>query len=168
LVGFDGTTYPIELGEGEPCLLALAKGLHEISTVDTVADVAGALGGLYFDLEDVDGTVRVWIDVDNLSSAPAAPGGGRLLEVDIVTADTADAVAAAIQAVLEADAAFSATVLADVVTVTDATFGTRTNVAAGTSGFTVGTTQNGTTGGGTVHVKAATVPLSVKVAVTPA
>lgn len=39
------------------------ESLLETSTVQTVADLGGSLGGTYFDLTDNDGTVRTWLDV---------------------------------------------------------------------------------------------------------
>ncbi len=61
------------------CILPSA--LTEVSTVQ-VATASGS-GGKYFDLGDANGPVRVWMDNNNTSTPPAAPSGGRLLEVDM-------------------------------------------------------------------------------------
>lgn len=97
------------------------------------------LGGTYFDIYDDVGPVRVWFDVDNTSSAPATPGGGRLLEVDISANNSANAVASALQTVVDADAKFSASVVNNEVTITDDNVGTRVNAADGANptGFTI-------------------------------
>ncbi len=92
------------------------------------------LSGAWFDIYDTAGPVRVWFDVDNTSTAPATPGGGRLLQVDIVANDSGVAVATALNTVMNADAQFASTRLNNVVTVTDAVVGARTNVADGTIG----------------------------------
>lgn len=121
-----------------------APTVAEVSTVQTVADVAGALGGKYFDISTAGDAIlhRVWIDVDNGSTAPAA-GGRVLLEVNIAEDDTADTVATAVAAVLEALPGYGAAAVTDTVTVTNAAKGATTNVAAGTSGFTVGVSTQG-------------------------
>lgn len=66
------------------------------------------LGGTYFDTNDDVDAVRVWFDVDNSSSAPSAPGTGRLIEVDISANDSASDVASKLQSTLDGDAKFSA------------------------------------------------------------
>ena len=115
----------------------------EISTVQTVADVASSLGGLYFTIYDNVGPVRVWIDVANASTAPGVPAGGRLLEVNISADATAAAVATAVQGAVDADSKFAATVSSNLVVITDSNTGTRTDIAAGTSTFTVACTTQG-------------------------
>ena len=129
----------------------------EISTVATVADVADSLDGKYFLIYDDIGSVEVWINTSGGSAT--APGvGARAIAVPVTTGDTADAVATAIQTAVDADSKFSATVSTNNVTITDASNGTRTNIAAGTSGFTVAVSQQGlaapsSPGGGTRMVQ---------------
>jgi len=99
----------------------------EISKITTVADVADSLDGKYFLLYDKSGSVGVWIDVDN--SGTGAPAGAlaaaRQIEVTgVVTDDTAAAVAAAVQAAIDADSQFTATVSSNVVTVHTAVYPT--------------------------------------------
>lgn len=88
------------------------------------------------------------------ATAPATPAGGRLLQVDYLRGDTAGTIAAAIQAVLDADEEFSATVSEALVTVTDAHVGARTDISAGTTGWTVATTQQGAASQA-IHLKSA-------------
>lgn len=84
------------------------------------------------------------------STPPATPGGGRLLPVVYAYGDTADTIAAALSAALDADDEFISTVASDVVTVTDQHIGTRTDVADGAggsaTGWTLSVTQQGAAG----------------------
>lgn len=119
----------------------------EISTVVCVADVSGSLGGLYFDVPRSTGTMRVWIDVNNASTAPATPTGGTLLEVDVATNATATAVATAIQAKVDAESDFVAVKNGPtIVEMRESNVGVRTPIAAGTSTMTVATVRPGTNG----------------------
>lgn len=86
-----------------------ADGFQQEWNVYCQGDDAGSLGGKYFDLEDVAGPVRVWFDVAGGSSAPDVPDGGRLLEVDIATSDSATDVADALALVMDSDGEFDAT-----------------------------------------------------------
>jgi hypothetical protein len=116
----------------------------EVSTCQCVADVADSLDGTYFDVYDSAGPVRVWYNTGAGAGAPAVPGGGRLLEVTIATNDSAAVVAAATTAILDAEAEFAATDDGiDTVTITASVAGTRSNIAAGTSGFTVAVSIQG-------------------------
>jgi hypothetical protein len=99
------------------------------------------------------------------SSAPSVPGGGRLLPVVIVEDSANGVVATAINEALNADAAFSVSVATNVVTFTDKHTGTRTNIAAGDSGFSVATTQQGAASP-VIHLKS-TGTSQVVVAVAP-
>lgn len=121
-------------------------GAAAVSTVECVADVAGSLHEKYFVMQDAAGNVGVWFDVDNAGGT--APAGAiacdRQIEIStVVTGDTADAVATAVKNALDADAAFTATVLTDTVTVTDVAIGDRGTFSAGDSGFTVTETTIG-------------------------
>lgn len=121
----------------------LWPGVAQIFTVQTIADVGGALGGKYFDCHDSVGAVRVWLDVGNTSTAPAIAGNYRLLEVNISSGASANTIAAAINTAIDADAEFISTVLTDTITVTQAIKGPRQGPAAVTSGFTVGVSTAG-------------------------
>lgn len=123
----------------------------EVSTITSVADTAGSLDGKGFILYDGAGSVGVWFDHgDSGTAAPADVAAcARTLEITSVSnGDTAATVAAAIQAVLNADSAFSASVLSNVVTVTNAVAGARTDIAdsaSAASGFAFAVTVQGIT-----------------------
>lgn len=135
---------------------AINAAVAQVDEVVAVADSAGSLDGLYFDLADASGPVRVWFDVDNSgTSAPATPTDGRLIEVTgIATGDSASSVATAVASAINADAQFSASAATDTVTVTHALAADRPDVSAGTSTFTVSTTTQGEDGN-TAAVEAA-------------
>ena len=137
LVSLDGgSTYPLSLhGTGDAFVVNLES--REVSAITCVADVADSLDGLYFDLADLAGPVRVWMNTSGGAAvAPATPTGGRLIEVAITTGAANTAVGAAILAALNTDAAFIATLATATLTITDVAPGARTNIAAGTSTFT--------------------------------
>ena len=121
-----------------------APTVAEVSTVVAVADVGGALGGKYFILPSALDAVKyaVWIDVDNCSTAPTV-AGATLVEVDVAEDAANTAVASAISAALDALPAFGASVDTATVTITNAAKGATTDIAAGTSGFTVGVSTQG-------------------------
>ncbi|MCC7443186.1 MAG: hypothetical protein IT285_16255 [Bdellovibrionales bacterium] len=87
----------------------------------------------------------VWFNKDGAGIGPVHPGR-RPIEVGISTGDTANQVAAAVQTAIDAEADFSATVLANVVTVTNAAAGPATDAANVDVGgaFSVSTTVQGT------------------------
>lgn len=119
----------------------------EKTEITTVADSSGSLDGTYFILYDSDGSVAFWIDVDNSGTSEPAHGASRSVEIQTITTNlSANAVASAIQTIIDADLKFSASVLTNVVTVTDATEGIRTDATANTSGFTITTLEDGANG----------------------
>ena len=134
-------------------LTALIDGLASVSATDDgsvisfVATTTGTAGNSLGLAESGTGTLTVsgatLTGGSNASTPPATPGGGRLLPVVIVEDDASTVVAAAVQAALDADAEFNATVLGSAVTAVDQHTGNRTNVVAGTTGWTVGTPQHG-------------------------
>lgn len=89
------------------------------------------LSGAYFDIADSVGPVRIWFDVDNTSTSPPVPTGGRLLEVDISANDPASVVASELRDAVNADSEFSATVTSNQVTITNASIGARTDPVDG-------------------------------------
>ena len=144
LLSFDGSSWPLRLsGAGDSTLLRLnAEDYLETTTITTVDDTGGDLDGLYFDMEDSYGTVRVYFVVTT-GTPPSTPGGGRLLAVTFAEDSPEVDVSAAIAAALEADGAFSAVAVGAVVTVTDRNSGVRTTTDAGTSTMAVTTVQAG-------------------------
>lgn len=111
----------------------------EQTQITCIADVAANLDRTYFRIDDQNGSVGVWIDVDDSGSAP--PAGAlaldRQIEVTgVVTNDTANDVAIAVAAAISGDAEFSTSaVVAGIFTVTDAAQGTRTDASDGDTGF---------------------------------
>lgn len=151
-VGLDGSTYPFRLAADDDFTIFQldVEGLREISTVTTIADVAGSLDGDYFTLEGSSGTWGVWYDVDDNGTSAPAHGMTNALEItSVVTGNSAILVADATATDMAASTAFAAdftvthTVGTTLITLTDNYTGTRTNLAAGTSGFTMATTQGG-------------------------
>lgn len=116
---------------------AITEAIAEISTVEAVANTSGSLNGTYFLISSPTVNYYVWLSTDGTGVDPeVATRTG--INVDLPAGDsTADEVAEAIQAVLDAHSAFSATVETDTVTVTNAVAGAATDVGAGDSGFTV-------------------------------
>jgi phage tail sheath protein FI len=130
--------------------------IAEVVSITTVADTAGSLDGLFFTLYDDAGSVAFWFDVDN--SGTTAPAGALSADrnVEISTVNSNDdefAVAQAIQAVIDGDSAFGASVASNVVTVTYAVGGVRTDATAGDSGFTVNVTTQGVDAISSLHQK---------------
>lgn len=116
----------------------------EVTTVTCVADVSGSLASKYFLISAGDGGTDyyVWFKVSGSGTDPAIAGRTGI-EVNIVTNDTASAVAAALNAIINAEADFNSTVLTSTVTVTAASAGYALDASAGNSGFTVTVTTQG-------------------------
>jgi len=120
--------------------------VKEVSSVQTIADVAGALGGKSFVIYSALNAVKygIWIDVDNGSTAPTITGA-TLVEVDIATGDTAVTVATNIKTSLDAvtGTPFVTTRLTDTLTITNSGYGVTTDIADVDSGFTISKTTDG-------------------------
>lgn len=110
-------------------------GNPEVSTVATVADVAGSLAGLYFTIYDAAGSVAVWISTG--ATIEPIHGKDRSIQVTISANDSANTIASILSATVGADAAFSTSVLSNTVTITDVANGVRTPISADTSTFAV-------------------------------
>ncbi len=115
-------------------------GFAEETEIRCAADIAGSLHQKFFILQDRNGSVGVWFDID--AAGAAAPAGAtacdRAIKVNtVLTAAVAADVAAAIAAVLEADAEFSAEAVGSLVSVEDQAIGARDAADAGDSGFVV-------------------------------
>ncbi len=117
----------------------------QIQEVDTVADVAGSLGGTYFLLNSPSTGYYVWYDVDGGSTDPGLtpnpdlfmpPGSGHGrtgIEVDISANDTADAVATASRTAIGAFADFSTAGATIVIIITNDNAGIADAAADGTA-----------------------------------
>jgi hypothetical protein len=134
----------IALSVDQRVLVKNQPGTKEVSSVDTVADVSGNLGGKYFDISSITTDYRVWYNVSGGSSAPSA-GGKTLVEVGIVANDTNVTVATNTKTALDAivGTPFATVRGTNDLTITNNVAGNSANVSAGNSGFTVGTDTQG-------------------------
>lgn len=84
----------------------------EITYVECVADVADSLDETYFTIYDGTNDYDVWMDANEDNTWTNDPGGqaGGKIEVDFATNATAETVATAVAAAVNADAKFTATV----------------------------------------------------------
>jgi hypothetical protein len=105
----------------------------EVVAIQTTATTAN---GVYFDLADSVGPVRVWMGTSS-STGPEAPADGRLIKVTTLGTENASAMAAKIATALDADLAFVASSSADIVTVAASTFGQRQAPHCRSSGYGV-------------------------------
>lgn len=105
----------------------------EVVAIQTTATTAA---GVYFDLADASGPVRVWMGAAD-TTAPEAPEGGRLLKVTTLGTENAAGIATKIAAALDADLAFLASSSLDIVTATASTFGQRIAPHSRSSGYGV-------------------------------
>jgi hypothetical protein len=113
-------------------------------TLTCVADVAGSLHLKYFKLYDDAGSVGFWFDVDDAGGVAPLTGATRDVEIKTVTTGmTAIQVAAVVYAAVIADAKFKPgqDFLDGRIDVASEMYGPITAGIAGTSGFTVGTSQ---------------------------
>ncbi|MBC8427377.1 MAG: hypothetical protein H8D97_00650 [Proteobacteria bacterium] len=131
-----------------------AAAAAEVTDITMVADSSGSMSGRYFLINDPTTEYFVWLDVDNTSTSPDAAGkplegaGKTGIEVDISANDTADTIAAAVQAAITAEADFGASVSTDTVTVTNANNGDVADASnAENDAYDIGTTINVTTQG---------------------
>ena len=106
----------------EPSIVTYGANIAHVQTITTIADVAAALDGKYFFLYAADGTKRyVWCDI--AAAADPAPAGFTGVPATISSGATAAQVATALQVAIDATDDFVATVVGNVVTVTDVTSG---------------------------------------------
>ena len=106
-----------------------AETTAQVQDVDTVADIAGSLGGTYFIIDTINATsgatVRygVWYDVDNGSTVPTDATVDTFVETDISTGDSANAVATASRTSIDALGAFAAAGATNAIAITHAVSG---------------------------------------------
>ena len=114
----------------------------EETDVTTVADVADSLNETYFYFNTPANAYYVWFNTG--AGVDPAIAGRTGVEVTITTGDTAAAVATALQAELDALSDVTATVLVDVVSITNDVAGFVVDATdAGATGFTLLVTQQG-------------------------
>lgn len=144
--------FPIESPQFKPRMLNLVAagvtGVQEVTSIECVADVAGSLNDTYFLINTPSVNYYVWIDVDDGGTDPEVANRTGV-EVDIAEDDTADDVATAVAAALDALSTMAAIAATDTVTVTNAADGAVTDAADGAvpTGFTIGVTTAGVTSG---------------------
>lgn len=136
----------VSIGKAVTSQTTVGVTVAEVSTIQTIADTAGSLSGDYFLVYSPSTCYYVWIDVANGSTDPAVSACTGI-ETNISSGATIAAVGDAVQAAVEAHAAFTATDDdAGLVTITNVAKGNTTNIAAGTSGFTPVTLTPGVSG----------------------
>jgi len=124
--------------------LGLYARKKEMTDITCVGDIqsSNSLDGEYFTLSSPTTDYYVWFSIDSASVDPAPGGVG--IEVGINADDSAPAVAIAVQIVLDAHIDFDASVISNVVTVTNAVFGITTDAADFDTGFTFDIIVQGT------------------------
>jgi len=135
---------------GKILAAGITGNVAEIYTVTTIADVAGALDGLYFEFDgvDADGDKPIvkyycWMNVDAGGNDPGPITGRTAVPIAVTSNDTANTIATAIAAAIDALDDFGAAAVAAVVTITNATVGAVDNCHDVDTGFTFATTIDG-------------------------
>lgn len=126
-------------------VLSNIGGDYEVTKVKTIADVAGSLGGKYFNINTSNGLLfYVWFDVDAGSSDPA-PGGRVGIKVDISSGDNAEDVAFALRDAVDANVNYNATIpaISDEVIIVNTLPGTCVDTVDVDTTFTITTETQG-------------------------
>lgn len=123
---------------------ASTLGVAEVTTITAVADVAASLDGKYFILQDVDGSVAFWIDVDNSGTGEPVHGADRSVEITtIATGDSDVTVGGKLRTAIDADAKFTTSGAGASCIVTNVDLVSVPDATAGDSGFTFVTNTQG-------------------------
>lgn len=119
-----------------------AAAIPEETEVTLPADTSGSLSGKYWTLNSPTTNYYVWYNTGS-STEPTVSGTG--IEVAIIENDDAETVALATKNAIDSESDFSATVLSDVVTVTNISAGNAIDAVNGDmpSGFTIDITIQG-------------------------
>lgn len=143
----DGNIVVTSATTGTSSTVAIVDGTKEVTPVTTRADSTSDLAGTYFTINSPTTEYYVWFTVDAVGTDPAPVGKTAIGPVDVAE-DAADTVVAtALQAVIDAHAAFSAPApVGAVVTITSAVAGVATDATGGDSGFTIGSITQGVDG----------------------
>lgn len=107
---------------------------YEVAERVAIQTTSSTAAGVYFDLADDVGPVRVWIGL-SATPEPEVPSGGRLLKVLVVGGENASSMATKIATSINDDLAFIATAASDIVTVTSAATGQRQSPHPRSSGY---------------------------------
>ena len=131
----------------------IAGDVAEVSTVTTVADVAGSLNDTYFLFDSPSTDYYVWYDVAAGGTDPLIPGRTGV-HVSIASGATAAQVATATAAAVNALALFNAGAVGALVTITGQAYGNTPDLTDGAvpTGFSFAvTTQGSESATGTFH-----------------
>lgn len=127
-------------------LASASSGTSGFATATSAGTADASVNGKYFMIYDEDGSVAVWYDVSNSGTIEPFHGANRSIRVTGVNfGDNAATVAAATVAAVNPDLQFNASNVSNVITITSATDGNKPNASAGTSGFSVGSTNGSLT-----------------------
>lgn len=125
-------------------------GVAEKTSITCLADSAGSLDGKYFTIKSANDATSyyVWLDVDAGGNDPLA--SGTAIPVSISSNDSAEDVAAAVAAALEANADFTAYTNSAEVVVINAAVGPSTDAADSDTGFSISVLTQGAAANPTV------------------
>jgi hypothetical protein len=146
--------FEVESPQYRPFMMSLSAsgvtGVQQETEIDTVADVSSSLNDTYFLYDTPSQGYYVWINVDAAGTDPAV--AGRIgIEVAINEDDTADDVATAIAAAMNAVSGIAAAAVADVVTAINDADGVADDADDGpggaATGFTISTSVPGVDSG---------------------
>lgn len=132
----------------EPCNVTFGDDAAQVATVTTVADVSSSLNNCYFLLYSASNAAQYYVHF-NVGGAGSDPSlsGMTAIAVAIAANATANDVASAVQAAVDAVGAFGASVSSNVVTITNAANGYASGPYDGGSGVATGFTFAVTTNG---------------------
>jgi hypothetical protein len=135
LVGLDGGDNDEDVAQA--LFGALGGGGGGFSIAGAVITFTDPNTGVSIDSQDFDSNVVITVVQQGRDNGSAPGGFDRTIEVTNVNGNTAGEVAAALQSALDADAAFSASVEDDIVTVTNTLTGVRTDATDVDTGFNI-------------------------------
>jgi hypothetical protein len=116
--------------------------IAQITDITCLADVNSSLASRYFLIYSTTGVFAFWFSVDAAGSPPVV-SGATIVEVAISENDVANDVAEALRVAIDNQAAFSATRLNEVVTVTNAVAGEVEEIKDFSTNFTFSITTEG-------------------------
>ncbi len=146
LVGYNskGSAQFIQIHDSATVPPEAVAGVAEVSTCDLATLTPAALANTYFLISSPSVDYYVWYNLDGAGVDPAV-ANRTAIPVAIATGNSADTMATAAAAAIDALAAFVSTATTTVVTITNAVAGAATNIGAGTSGAAVAVTTPGVT-----------------------
>lgn len=153
-IWIERTYNPKAVADSMTCENLLAKhnteNVYQVSTIETVADVADSLDGKYFNIDTESEQYTFWYTTGAGASAPSVVGR-QLVSISINTNDTADAVATAtdlqINTILTPRGEVSSEVALNVITLTATVYGVFPIPSDADAGVTVVAVTTGTSSG---------------------